>query len=314
MHTILGAGGPVANELTRQLTARQIPVRLVSRRPISSTAPSAHWRGADLLDRTAVIDVTKGAEVIYLTAGLVYDAKVWAEQWPVIMANVITAARTHGARLLFFDNVYMYGPLDQPITEESPYRPVSKKGQVRARVAETLMEAVAGGLLNATIARAPDFYGASSNNSFLDSMVINRVAAGQRPMWIGNRNKLHNFIYVPDAGRALYLLGRHPEHDNQIWHLPTPDPITGQAMLDLVNEVFGRQQTAVPIKQWMLRLLGLFDTTVAGTVEMYYQYDRDYRFDSQKFQSAFEFTPTPYRTGLEQLRDQPATQSPVLTA
>ena len=311
MHTILGAGGPVANELLKQLTAHDLPVRLVSRRPLHPDAPSVHWRGADLLDRSAVIEATTGSEVIYLTAGLVYSAKVWAEQWPLIMDNVITAARTHGARLLFFDNVYMYGPLDHPITEASPYRAVSKKGEIRARVADTLMDAVGKDGLHATIARAPDFYGASSNNSFLDSMVINRVAAGQRPLWIGDKGKVHNFIYVPDAGRALYLLGRHPQHDDQIWHLPTPDPITGTEMVDLVNHVFGRQQAAVSIKKWMLRTMGLFDASVAGTVEMYYQYDRDYRFDSGKFQATFDFRPTPYRTGLERLRDQSLVRSAV---
>ena len=311
---MLGAGGPIANELTQQLTAQATPVRLVSRRSITPSAATVSWHGADLLDRAAVVDATVGSEVIYLTAGLVYSAKVWAEQWPVIMDNVIAAARHHAARLLFFDNVYMYGPLDQPITEASPYRPVSQKGEIRARVADTLMEAVGKGWLNATIARAPDFYGAGSNNSFLDSMVIRRIAAGQRPLWIGDRIKVHNFIYVPDAGRALYLLGQHPEHDNQIWHLPTPDPITGQVMLDLVGEVFHRPSKAIAVKQWMLRLLGWFDPKVAGTVEMYYQYDRDYRFDSGKFQSTFSFIPTPYRAGLEQLREQFVPQGKLTTA
>ncbi|MGB3799292.1 MAG: NAD-dependent epimerase/dehydratase family protein [Lewinella sp.] len=314
MHTILGAGGPIANQLTKQLAANALPVRLVSRSQITPEAPSIHWKGADLLDRKAIIDVTSGSEIIYLTAGLVYDAKVWAAQWPVIMDNVIAAARTHGSRLIFFDNVYMYGLLDRPITEESAYHPVSKKGEVRARIADTLMKAVQAGEVNATIARAPDFYGAASKNSFLDGMVIDRIAAGQRPMWIGDKSRLHNFIFVPDAGRAMYLLGQHPEHDNQIWHLPTPDPITGQAMLDLIGEVFDHKPWAVPIKKWMLRLLGTFDPTIAGTVEMYYQYDHDYRFDSSKFQAAFRMQPTSYRAGLEQMRDQSAPGDPTVKA
>ncbi|PPK87461.1 nucleoside-diphosphate-sugar epimerase [Neolewinella xylanilytica] len=310
MHTILGAGGPIANELTRHLTTDSVPVRLVSRSKLSPQMPTVHWKGADLLDHKAVVEVTRGSEVIYLTAGLKYDARIWAEQWPVIMDNVIAAARTHGSRLLFFDNVYMYGLLDQPVTEESAYRPVSKKGEVRARIADTLMKAVRAGEVNATIARAPDFYGAASKNSFLDSMVIDRIAAGQNPMWIGDKNKVHNFIFVPDAGRAMYLLGQHPEHDNQIWHLPTPAPITGQRMLDLVGEVFNRKPWTVPIKKGALRLLGLFDPVVADSVEMYYQYDRDYRFDSSKFQAAFGMQPITYRAGLEQLRDHSAAIDP----
>lgn len=166
MHTILGAGGPVANALTAQLIKANQNVRLVSRRPVAATAPNVQWHKADLLQAADVMAATKGSGVIYICAGLVYDQNVWQQQWPVIMQNVINAAKAHNARLIFFDNVYMYGLVNGPMKEDTPYNPTSVKGEVRARIASQLIDEVKAGNMQVTIARAADFYGAESLNSF----------------------------------------------------------------------------------------------------------------------------------------------------
>ena len=109
MHTILGAGGPVANALTRELLRNKETVRLVSRRQISNIDPNVTWIKADLLNYKELLAASKGSTVIYLTAGLVYNKTVWQAQWPVIMQNFINLGKETGARLIFFDNVYVYG-------------------------------------------------------------------------------------------------------------------------------------------------------------------------------------------------------------
>ena len=156
MHTILGAGGPVANALTRELENTNETIRLVSRRPVE-TGKNTTWTKADLTNLAELSAAVKGATIIYLCAGLVYDAEVWKVQWPAIIKNVITVTKENNARLIFFDNVYMYGLVKGPMTEDTPYNPISEKGKVRAGVADTIMNEVKKGTLNATIARAPDF-------------------------------------------------------------------------------------------------------------------------------------------------------------
>lgn len=309
MHVILGAGGSIATELTQVLIENQQTVRLVSRRPVENNSPLVTWQRGDLLDREAIQAATRGAEVIYLCAGLKYNAAIWREQWPPIMRNVIAAAQAADARLIFFDNLYMYGLVDGPMTENTPHKPVSEKGEVRARIADELMAEVGAGRLRATIARAPDFYGVHGDSSFLDSMVIHKFANGERAMWIGDPDRLHNFIYVPQAARAVYTLAQHAESDNQIWHLPTPSPITGRAMLALAAEVFRVPNKSLTLKKWMLQAVGLFDPVVRGSVEMYYQYDHDYCFDSTKFERAFGTQPTSYREGLMAVRRRLAAES-----
>ena len=301
MHVILGAGGTLATELTNVLTAAGQSVRLVSHRPVAVEPPFVTWQHGDLLRSDQTLAATQGASVVYLCAGIKYDAGVWQEQWPVIMRNVIAATEAAGARLIFFDNIYAYGLVNGPITGDTPYRPNSVRGEVRARIADELLEATAGGRLHASIARAPDFYGIHGDNSFLDSMVINKLKQGDRALWIGDPNCLHNFIYVPDAARATYTLAQHPESDGHIWHLPTPAPIAGRKMLRLVAEVLNVTERSLTISKTTLRLIGLFDSVVRNSVEMYYQYDHDYRFDSTKFERTFGVQPTPYRQALEEI-------------
>ncbi|MBS7565950.1 NAD-dependent epimerase/dehydratase family protein [Mucilaginibacter sp. Bleaf8] len=301
MHTILGAGGPIANALTRELISNNHRTRLVSRRPVNISAPNVDWQKADLLNYQQLKQATEGATIIYLCAGLVYDKDIWKQQWPVIMQNVINVAKHHQARLLFFDNVYMYGLVDGPMTEDTPYNPISVKGEVRAQIATTLMNEVKAGNLKASIARAADFYGAESLNSFYDSMVLLNYSKGKRAQWMGDPNKLHNFTYVPDGGRGMYILGQHPESDNQIWHLPTAPPLTGHQFIELAARTFDAPAKYMRINKLILRMAGMFNKVIQGTVEMYYQCDHNYNFNSSKFEKAFGVQPTSYQDGVKDL-------------
>jgi nucleoside-diphosphate-sugar epimerase len=301
MHTILGAGGPVANVLTQELLNHNETIRLVSRKPINPTGKNISWQKADLLNYNEVLEATKGSTVIYLCAGLVYDAKIWQQQWPVIMQNVINAAKATNARFIFFDNVYMYGLVDGPMTEETPYKPVSEKGKVRVKIADQLMNEVKAGKIQASILRAADFYGTDSQNSSFDMMLLDKYAKKQTAQWIGDPKVKHNFTYIPDAGRAMYLLGQDPQSDNQIWHAPTAAPLIGTEFINMAANIYHVKPKFMRINKFMMWLFGLFNKVVAGAVEMYYQYDHNYDFNSTKFEKAFNFKPTSYEDGIKQM-------------
>nr|WP_294941582.1 NAD-dependent epimerase/dehydratase family protein [uncultured Mucilaginibacter sp.] len=302
IHTILGAGGPVANALTRELENHNQTIRLISRREIKP-GKNTTWKKADLLKLDELREAAKGSTIIYLCAGIVYDAEVWKEQWPVIIKNVIAVAKENNARLIFFDNVYMYGLVNGPMKEDTSYNPISEKGKVRVGVANAIMNEVKAGILQASIARAPDFYGTDSTNSFFDMMVLAKYAKKEMAQWIGDANKKHCFIYIDDAGKAMYLLGQNPESDNQIWHLPTAPALTGKQFIEMAAGIYNTKASYFSLKKWMLWVIGRFMKVVAGTVEMYYQYDRDYIFDSGKFEKAFNFKPTPYTEGIKNMSE-----------
>lgn len=299
IHTILGAGGGVANALTRELLANNETIRLVSRKPVDIKGKNISWKKADLLNYNELLDAVKGSSVIYLTAGLVYNKNIWQQQWPLIMQNVINLAKETGARLIFFDNVYMYGLVNGPMLESTPYNPHSVKGDVRAKIATTLMDEVKAGNINASIARGADFYGTENMNSFFDMMVLNNYAKKAKGQWIGNPSKLHSFSYIPDMGKGMYLLGQDAKSDNQIWHMPTATALNGKQLIEMAAKVYNVEPKYFAVNKLMLWAYGLFNKTVMDTVEMYYQYNHDYVFDSSKFEKAFNFKPTSYQDGIK---------------
>ncbi|HEY4107832.1 NAD-dependent epimerase/dehydratase family protein [Puia sp.] len=299
IHTILGAGGAIADILTTELTTRGIPVRLVSRRPIER--PGATSVAADITQPDQALQAISGSSVVYCCIGLKYDYSLWRQQWPMIMDNQIEACKAAGAKLIFFDNVYMYGKVDGPMTEDTPYDPSSRKGDLRARIATRLMSEVRKGNLTATIARAADFYGpGTGRTSVPDILVFQRLLKGQAAQWMANAGVAHSFTYTPDAAKALALLALDDNSWNQVWHLPTAAPaLTGAEFIKRVATELGKDNRYKILPGWMVRLGGVFDVTTKELYEMLYQYQFDYLFDSSKFEKAYGFHPTSYEEGIK---------------
>lgn len=298
MQTILGANGVIGRELSPNLLSYTDRVRQVSRAP-ASVHPTDELVRADLLDAKATAEAIAGSSVTYLVAGLKYDHKVWEEQWPKVMRNAIDGSKRHRSALVFFDNVYAYGRVDGVMTEDTPYNPSSRKGEVRARIASMFMDEVKRGALRGMIVRSADFYGPGAVLSVTHATVTERIKAGKTPQWLGNAKVVHTFTYTPDAGRTLALLGNTATAYGQVWHaLTSKEPMTGEQYVRLACELSGRPFRLQVAPRWMLALMGLFVPAIRESREMLYQFEHDYRFDSSKFERAFGLTAMPYREGV----------------
>jgi nucleoside-diphosphate-sugar epimerase len=298
MQTILGANGVIGRELSRHLRAYTDRIRQVARTP-HSEHPGDEVVSADLLDANATADAVAGSDVTYLVAGLKYDRGVWAAEWPVVMRNAIDACLRHGSALVFFDNVYAYGRVNGPMTEDTPYNPSSRKGEIRAQIATTFMEAVKRDGLKGLIVRAADFYGPGATLSLTHATVTTRLRAGKTPQWVGNPKAVHTFTYTPDAGRSTALVGNTPEAYGQVWHaLTSREPITGEQYVRMACEIAGRPYRLQVAPRWVLAAMGLFVPVLRENMEMLYQFEHDYRFDSGKIERAFGLAATRYRDGI----------------
>ncbi len=299
MHTILGAGGVIGRELSACLAHRGLELRQVGRMP-KRVSPGDQVVPADLLDPAATARVVEGSEVAYLVAGLRYDAEVWEEEWPRIMDNVVAACVRHTVPLVFFDNVYAYGRVEGAMTEETPFNPCSRKGEVRARIATTLLDAMKRGELRALILRAADFYGPGASNSFTDATVIRRLKEGKTPRWIGNEKAFHTFTLTLDAARSAAILGTSGEGWGETWHALSPaEPISGGGFVRLACEVYRQPYDLQVPPRWLLRLMGRFNPVLRENEEMMYQFEEDYRFESSKLARRFGLEAVPYRRGLQ---------------
>ena len=309
MQTILGANGTIGSELAKELPKYTNKIRLVSRHP-KKVNETDELFPADLSDPSIVDKAIEGSEVVYLLVGFDYSIKVWREKWPKLMRATIEACKKYNAKLVFFDNVYLYDEKAIPhMTEESPINPPSKKGEVRREIADMLMNEIKSGRLNALIARAADFYGPNNEKSFLIELVYKNLKKGKKPNWFIDADKKHSFTYTPDAAKATALLGNTPDAYNQVWHLPTDkNGLTGREMAALFMKEMKVESKISALPMWMIRLVGLFIPFMREMPEMLYQYDRDYFFDSGKFEKRFGFKPTTYEQGVKETvgyTDQP---------
>jgi nucleoside-diphosphate-sugar epimerase len=299
-HTILGAGGSIGNTLAYELLKSNESVRLVSRN--NSPIIGAESFKADITSYEETLNSVKGSDVVYLVAGLAYDRNVWSVQWPKIMKNVIDACKNYGAKLIFFDNVYMYGKVDGKMTEDTPYHPCSRKGEIRAEIATMLSNEMNRNNLQAIIVRSADFYGPyASNSSVLYFLAIDKLMKNKKAQWLADDTKIHSFTYTLDCAKAINLLWSKEECYQQVWHLPTAAPaVTGNEFITLIARELGMEPTHTVLKKWMLKMGGLFDKTIFESVEMIYQSEFDYQFDSTKFNTYFNFKPTSYKAGIHE--------------
>jgi nucleoside-diphosphate-sugar epimerase len=299
MITILGAGGAISNEVVSLLAARKLPFRLVGRSPVLKPGAS-EVVSADLSDRDQTEQAVAGSSVVFVLAGLKYDHKVWAQLWPRIMANTIEACKRANARLIFFDNVYMYGRVAGAMTEDTPFNPSSKKGEIRARIASTLIKEWQSGSMTAMIARAADFYGPDAKTGIPNAMVFEPMSKKQKAMCLVNDSLAHSYTYTPDAAEALMTLAEAESAWNQTWHLPTaPNPLTGKEFITQAAQAMGVAPKYRVLRPLMVRIFGWLNPVVGEVYEMLYQNDSPYLFDSSKYARAFGFAGTPYPEGIQ---------------
>jgi nucleoside-diphosphate-sugar epimerase len=200
--TILGAGGAIGNELVKELSARSEPVRLVGRNP-KLVPGAAEAVAADLSNLDDTLKAISGSRVAFLVVGLKYDSRERECGRPDAQRN--RSLQALQCQLVFFDNVYVRKS-DAAMTEETPFHPCSKKGEIRAQIATTLLNEIKAGNLTALIARAADFHGPRVKTAIPNVLVFDKFVKGAKAMWLANDSVKHSFTFTPDAARSLVLL------------------------------------------------------------------------------------------------------------
>lgn len=298
--TILGANGQIGRELAVHL-ARDFTteLRLVSRRPEKVNETDRLFT-ADLLDPHQTREAIRGSSIVYLTAGLPMDTALWVAQWPVMMRNVLDACSAHDAKLVFFDNTYMYPQTSVPQTEAAPFQPNGAKGRVRAEIATMLLDAMAKGQVQGLLCRAPEFYGPGRTQSITNSMILENLQARRPAKIMLKGDTRRTLIFTPDASRAMALLGNTADAFGQTWHLPCDDDrLTARQFVALAADALGVPARSVVVKRWQLALAALVNQRARDARELLPRYAVDNLFVSDKFKARFsEFRVTTIKQGL----------------
>lgn len=300
LHVVFGAG-QVGAAIARALSARGGRVRVVSRRGRAEVPAGVEVARGDASDPADARQASRGGVVVYGTAQPPYTR--WPEEFPPILDGVIEAAAATGARLVWADNLYMYGPHHGPLTEDLPYRATGRKGLTRARMAETLMAAHRSGKVRATIGRASNFYGPGVRDSVVGQGAFGSALDGKAAQVLGNPDTLHTYTFVEDFARALIILGEREEALGEIWHVPNAETLTTRRFIEMVYEEAGRSPKLRAAPGLGIRLLAPFNANMRETKEILYEFEEPFVVDHSKFERAFGADATPHREAIRRTLD-----------
>ncbi len=288
-----GAVGRATTELLAE-QGRRIRVAQRSRPP--ELPAGVGFASCDILDPAAVRAAASGARQIVVAVGLPYFAKVWRELWPLAMTNFLAACRANGARMVFVDNLYMYGPQVEPLREDMPLADTGAKPAVRAKITRQWQSAA--GEVRVAALRAADFYGPGVTLSHIGEAGFGALADGKRMTLLAPLDIPHDFAYVADVGRAVASLLDAPDDAfGQAWHAPCAPTRTPREILSLGAQGIGVAPRFANVPLWLLPAMGLASPTLAEFTEMRFAFDRPYRVDWSKFAKRFWSDPTPFETG-----------------
>ena len=299
---ILGSSGAIGTALAKELAHYSKDITLVSRNP-KKVNPTDNLLQADLTQKENIERTIAKSEIVYVTIGFPYNTTIWKKNWIPLITNVIESCIANQSKLVFFDNIYAVGADHvHHITEESPFSPTSQKGMVRAEVDRIILKNTESGKLKAVIARAPDFFGGTlKETSIIMNIVYNRLSKGKKAQWLCNADKVHSYGYVRDLAKGTAMLGNTDDAFQQIWNLPTDkQKITGREWIQLFAKELNCKPEFSILPNWLLKTAGIFVSMMSEIAEMNYQYDRDYFFDSSKFDKYFGYTPTTNEIAVKQ--------------
>ena len=299
LHVVFGTGAMGMSVMDALMQRGRRRVRMVNRSGRASVPEGVEVIGGDATDEVFARGASEGASVVYFALNPPYDK--WPELFPGLQAGVLEGAANAGAKLIAMENLYMYGPTEgRPLTEDLPYAPNTRKGAVRARMSEELMEAHQSGKVRVAIGRASDYFGPRVLVSSAGEQVFGRAAEGKsaQVQVAGDPNQPHTYTYVADIGKGLVLLGEREEALGQAWHLPSPETLTTRRFVEMIFEEVGKPARIQAAPKILLRAIGLFNPGIRETIEMLYEFEEPFVVDHSKFDRAFGEHATPLRESI----------------
>lgn len=290
-HLVVGAG-PVGTATARLLADQGHDVRLVSRRGLGPDHARVSRRSADASDAAALAPHAEGAVAVYNCVNPAYHQ--WVRDWPPVAAALLETAARAGAVLVTTSNLYGYGPVDRPMTEDLPLATSGTKGRVRAQMWADALAAHEAGRVRVTEARAADYFGPELRETSHLGRFAPRLLAGKGIAVLGNPDLPHSWTYVPDVARTLVTLASDERAWGRAWHVPSAPACTQRELVTRFCEIAGAPTPRVRrVPNLALRAAGVFMPMMRELQEVRYQFERPFVLDSTTFSATFGVDATP---------------------
>lgn len=295
--TILMIGyGPVGRATVSLLRDQSRAVRVAQRSRPADLPADVAFMPCDVLDAASVTTAVAGARQVAVAIGFEYTGAVWESVWPIAMRNLLDACAAAGARMIFLDNLYMYGPQHRPLVETMALSDAGRKPAARSRITR-MWEAERR--VKVAALRAADFYGPGVLLSHIGETGLAAIAAGKPATFVFDPDQLHDFAYVPDIGRAMVtLIDADDDAYGQAWHMPCAPTLTTRQLLAIGAAGAGAPLRLRTIPRPVLAILAPFVPFLRELREMRFQWDRPFRVDASKWNARFWSDVTPFETGV----------------
>ncbi|MFF9482805.1 NAD-dependent epimerase/dehydratase family protein [Streptomyces sp. NPDC014733] len=294
IHVVIGYG-PAGAATAQLLVEKGHTVKVVTRtgRGARGGADGIEHLACDAADTPRLKEAVRGAEVIHQCAAPPYQR--WGREWPGLVASVCAAAEDSGAILVMLGNLYGYGPVEGPLTEELPAAATGVKGRVRAAGWEQAKALHDAGRIRAVEVRASDFFGPGvTDGGHLAGRVLPRLLAAKAVSALGDPDAEHSWSYVPDVARAMVEMAGEERSLGRAWHVPTSTARSAREMVERLAGHAGIEPVEVKkVPPLMLALGGLFSPMLRELKEVRYQFDRGFVMDASAYEAAFTVRPTP---------------------
>jgi len=284
-HLVVGAG-PVGTTVARRLLADGHRVRVVTR---SGSGPEGAERiSADAADVARMADLADGTVAIYNCVNPTYSR--WEQDWPPVAAALLAAAEASGAVLATVGNLYGYGRVDAPMTEQTPLAATGHKGRVRIAMWRDALAAHAAGRIRTFEVRGSDYLG---GNSMLSYVVTPALRKGRRAFVPADLDAPHTWTCTEDVA-ALLVTGVYDERAwGRAWHVPSNDPLSVRQLTTIAAEQLGVTPKLATMPSSVLWVAGLVNPMAKELRETQHQFRHPFVLDSTAAQEAFGLAPTP---------------------
>ncbi|MGW5682532.1 NAD-dependent epimerase/dehydratase family protein [Nonomuraea sp. NPDC003754] len=289
-HVVVGAG-QVGRHVARKLIAQGHEVVVVTR---SGSGPEGVRKvAADVADSAALIEIARGADAVYNCVNPPYHR--WLTDWPPMAASFLAAAEQSGAVLVALGNLYSYGPVQGPMTEDLPPASDSPKAQVRAAMWADMLAAHEAGRVRVAEVRGSDYFGpGATDQSFLGDRFIKPLRAGRTIPLVWPADVPHSWTYLPDVAEALVVAAADERAWGRAWHVPTSEPLTFREIGDRMATVLGLPAPRMSRLPWpLVRAIGLVNPLIGELRHTRYQFVAPFEIDSSAFTDTFGIKPTP---------------------
>ena len=293
--------GPLAWWVTQELHAAGETVAMASRSgKINKPLPEGvKIHACDATIPTEVTQLCQDAEAVYFCAMPPYTD--WPKQFPPLVTGFLKGMASTDAKLIFGDNLYMYGPTNgEPITEEHPHAATGHKGRTRELAARHFMDAHERGDNQVSIGRTSDFFGPHTVNAVMGEMFFGPANTGKAVNLLGDIDLHHTFSYIKDFAKALVTLGKNESAFGEAWHTPSAPTISTREIVTMIETKLDKKIKMRIAGQTMISILGWFNPMIKEVKEMMYTWEAPYVVDHSKFEKAFGASPTSHDQALDE--------------